>query len=153
VAISKATTPKGRAKSLCSTLLSHSTLAPCPNENEFMGGTISGARSVQPWPLGASARPLFAWLKVLQWRQLVACSGEQPAERLRVWYHNGEDSLEELNRRLGAICLHYDIPQEELRGWFFMTSGNEIPLRVANGYGELKIHTPLVQAIEGISPQ
>ena len=74
--------------------------------------------------------------------------GEQPAERLRVWYHNGEDSLEELNRRLGAICLHYDIPQEELRGWLFMTSGNEIPLRVANGYGELKIHTPLVQAIE-----
>jgi hypothetical protein len=74
--------------------------------------------------------------------------GEQPAERLRVWYHNGEDSLEELNRRLGAICLHYGIPQEELRGWFFMTSGNEIPLRVANGYGELKIHTTLVQAIE-----
>jgi RecA-family ATPase len=33
--------------------------------------------------------------------------GEQPAERLHVWYHNGEDNLEELQRRLGAICLHY----------------------------------------------
>ena len=66
--------------------------------------------------------------------------GKQPAERLRVRYHNGEDSLEELNRRLGAICLHYKIPQEELSEWFFMTSGNEMPLRVANGYGELKIY-------------
>ena len=74
--------------------------------------------------------------------------GEQPTERLRVWYHNGEDSREELNRRLGAICLHYGIPQEELSGWFFMTSGNEVPLRVANGYGELKIDSALIRGIE-----
>jgi RecA-family ATPase len=74
--------------------------------------------------------------------------GEQPTERVRVWYHNGEDSIEELKRRLGAICLHYQIPLWELRGWFFMTSGNEVPLRVANGYGELKIHNELVRCIE-----
>jgi hypothetical protein len=73
--------------------------------------------------------------------------GEQPTERLRCWYHNGEDTLEELNRRLGAICLHYKIPQEELRDWFFMTSGNEVPLRVAAGYSELKIDEPLVKCI------
>jgi RecA-family ATPase len=73
--------------------------------------------------------------------------GEQPTERLRVWYHNGEDSIEELRRRLGAICLHYEIPQEELRDWFFMTSGNEVPLRVANGYSDLKIDEPLVKCI------
>src|SRR5262249_25706438 len=24
--------------------------------------------------------------------------GEQPSERLRIWYHNGEDNIEELNR-------------------------------------------------------
>jgi RecA-family ATPase len=69
--------------------------------------------------------------------------GEQPAERLRVWYHNGEDSLEELHRRLGAICLHYGIPQEELRDWLFVTSGNEIPLRVAKGYSNLEIDVRL----------
>jgi RecA-family ATPase len=74
--------------------------------------------------------------------------GEQPLSRLRVWFHNGEDSREELKRRLGAICLHYDIPLEELRGWFFMTSGNEVPLKVANGYGELRIDNVLVQCIE-----
>jgi RecA-family ATPase len=69
--------------------------------------------------------------------------GEQPEERLRVWYHNGEDSLEELHRRLGAICLHYGIPQEELRDWLFVTSGNEIPLRVAKGYSNLEIDVRL----------
>jgi hypothetical protein len=74
--------------------------------------------------------------------------GEQPEARLRVWYHNGEDNLEELNRRLVAICLHYGIPQEELQGWFFMSSGNEVPLRVANGYSDLKIDKVLVRCIE-----
>ena len=74
--------------------------------------------------------------------------GEQPTERLRVWYHNGEDNLEELTRRLVAICLHYGIPQEELQDWFFMTSGNEVPLKVAKGYGDLKIDSHLIKCIE-----
>jgi RecA-family ATPase len=72
---------------------------------------------------------------------------EQPEARLRVWLHNGEDNLDELNRRLGAICAHYGIPQNELENWFFMTSGNEVPLRVANGYNELRLDRPLIQCI------
>ena len=75
--------------------------------------------------------------------------GEQPEARLRVWLHNGEDTLEELNRRLVAICKYYKIPQEELEGWFFMTSGNEVPLKVANGYSDLKIDQVLIKCIEG----
>jgi RecA-family ATPase len=73
--------------------------------------------------------------------------GEQPTERLRVWYHNGEDSLEELHRRVAAVCQHFNIPQEELRDWFFMTSGNEVPLRVATGYSDLRIDQPLISLI------
>ena len=30
-----------------------------------------------------------------------------------------------------------------------MTSGNEVPLRVAKGYSELKIDAPLIKCIEG----
>ena len=74
--------------------------------------------------------------------------GEQPDARLRVWFHNGEDNLEELYRRLGAICLHYAIPQEELQGWLFLTSGNEVPLRVANGYSDIKLDKVLIKCIE-----
>jgi hypothetical protein len=47
----------------------------------------------------------------------------------------------------GIRRQRYDIPQQELSGWFFMTSGNEVPLRVANGYKELKIDVPLIAHI------
>jgi RecA-family ATPase len=74
-------------------------------------------------------------------------TGEQPEERCRVWVHNGEDSIEELNRRIVAICKSYGIPQTELDGWLFVTSGNEMPLKIAHGYSELKIDAALVEEI------
>ena len=55
---------------------------------------------------------------------------EQPEVRCRVWLHNGEDSREELNRRIVAICQHYKIPQEELQDWLFLTSGTEMALKL-----------------------
>ena len=73
--------------------------------------------------------------------------GEQPEERLRVWYHNGEDPRDEIDRRLAAICQHYKIPQEELQGWLWTTSGTEFPLRVAKGYANLEIDAALVRQI------
>jgi RecA-family ATPase len=71
--------------------------------------------------------------------------GEQPKARCKVWIHNGEDSRPELLRRIVAICQRYNIPQEELVGWLFLTSGTEMPLKVANGYSDLKIDTPLIE--------
>jgi RecA-family ATPase len=61
---------------------------------------------------------------------------------LRVWYHNGEDTMDELKRRLAAICQHYEIPLTDLaNGNFFMTSGNEVPLRVAQSYSQVQVQT------------
>ena len=100
--------------------------------------------TISPGGFGKSSLDMVELVAMATCRNLL---GEQPTERLRCWFHNGEDPLEELNRRLGAICLHYGIPQEELRGWFFMTSGNEVPLRVANGYSDLKIHELLIKCI------
>jgi RecA-family ATPase len=73
--------------------------------------------------------------------------GEQPSVQCRVWLHNGEDSREELDRRTLAICQYYSIPQEELVGWLFQTSGAEMPLKVANGYHDLRLDRPLIQEI------
>jgi RecA-family ATPase len=47
----------------------------------------------------------------------------------------------ELQRRLAGICQHYGIPMEELEGWFFMTSGNEVPLRVAESWNQVRLNT------------
>src|SRR5262249_6532566 len=73
--------------------------------------------------------------------------GEQPSERLRVWIHNGEDNLIELNRRIAAICQLHKIDMHELEGCLFLTSGNEFPLKVATGYNDLSIDGRLVDRI------
>jgi RecA-family ATPase len=66
-----------------------------------------------------------------------------PSGPLRVWYHNGEDPMDELHRRLAAICQYYSISLEDLltSGNLFMTSGNEVPLRVASSVSELHART------------
>jgi RecA-family ATPase len=73
--------------------------------------------------------------------------GEQPDRRRRVWLHNGEDPRVELDRRVLAVCQHYGIPQEELTGWFVITSGVDMELKVARGYNELKLDNRLLGEI------
>jgi hypothetical protein len=76
-----------------------------------------------------------------------ALLGVQPDERLRVWVHSGEESLEELQRRVLAICQHFEVPQEELTETLYLTSGTQLPLQVARGYNELKLDGPLIEQI------
>jgi AAA domain len=57
---------------------------------------------------------------------------EQPEERCRVWYHNAEDDLDEIYRRIAGICQHYGIDQAELEGWLFPTSGIDMPIKIAS---------------------
>jgi RecA-family ATPase len=102
------------------------------------GGTVA------PGGTGKSSLEMVEGVSMATGRNLL---GEEPKERVRVWYHNGEDNMDELNRRLAAICQYYDIPLEELPGWFFMTSGNEVPLRVAQGYSNQNIDHRLVKCI------
>jgi hypothetical protein len=102
------------------------------------GGTVA------PGGTGKSSLIMVEGVSMSTARNLL---GEQPGERVRVWYHNGEDNMDELNRRVAAICQYYDIPLKELEGWFFMTSGNEVPLRVAQGYSNLNIDHRLVKCI------
>jgi RecA-family ATPase len=97
-----------------------------------------------PGGMGKSSLEMVELLAMATARNLL---GEQPTERLRVWLHNGEDPMEEMLRRLAAVCQHYGIPQEELQGYLWITSGNEFPLRVAKGYANLEINEGLVRQI------
>ena len=97
-----------------------------------------------PGGMGKSSLDMVEAIAMATCRNLL---GEQPEERLRVWYHNGEDPRDEIDRRLAAICQHYRIPQEELQGWLWTTSGTEFPLRVAKGYANLEIDAVLVRQI------
>jgi hypothetical protein len=49
---------------------------------------------------------------------------------LRVWYWNGEDSREELEKKVAAILLHYEIDPSELGDRLILDSGHDLPLRL-----------------------
>jgi RecA-family ATPase len=120
-------------------------------QREFLFGrhyqrrVVSG--TVAPGGTGKSSLVMVESVAMATGRDLM--DEGKAKERLRVWYHNGEDNMLELKRRLAAICQYYEIPQEELRDWFFMTSGNEVPLRVAESYNQVRLSTdlPLVKQI------
>jgi hypothetical protein len=98
--------------------------------------TVSG--TVAPGGTGKSSLVLVECIAMSTARNLL---GEKAEQRLRVWYHNGEDNIPELQRRVAGVCQHYEIPMEELEGWFFMTSGTEVPLRVAESWNQVRLNT------------
>lgn len=57
--------------------------------------------------------------------------GDKPSAPLRVWYWNGEDPREEIERRVAAICLHYRIAPEEIAGRLFIDSGRDSEVVIA----------------------
>ena len=54
-----------------------------------------------------------------------------PSERARVWYWNGEDPREELDRRIMAAMLHYRLTPEDIDGYLFTDIGREMPIIIA----------------------
>jgi RecA-family ATPase len=46
-----------------------------------------------------------------------------------------------------AICEYFKIPMAELTDWLFVTSGNEVPLKVAGGYNNFSIDKHLIDKI------
>jgi AAA domain len=97
--------------------------------------------TIAPGGTGKTSLVMVEALAMATCRNLL---GEQPEERCRVWLHNGEDGLNELLLRLGAVCKHYGIRDEEWQGWLFLTSGTTLPLRVAHGYSDLKLDAALI---------
>src|SRR5687768_8766369 len=43
----------------------------------------------------------------------------RPHGRAKVWIWNGEDPAEELERRVAATCLRYDVAREDIDGQLF----------------------------------
>jgi hypothetical protein len=66
-----------------------------------------------------------------------------------VWYLGLEDPLEEYERRIAAIMLHYGIDQAELNGRFFLDSGRGGRFVMAGAEkGGLVIRRPVIAAIK-----
>jgi AAA domain/Bifunctional DNA primase/polymerase, N-terminal len=57
--------------------------------------------------------------------------GIQPAQKLRVWYWNGEDPMQELRRRFAAACKYYGLTKDDIGGHLFIDSGRTMPIVIA----------------------
>jgi hypothetical protein len=71
--------------------------------------------------------------------------GIEPIRPMRVWYWNGEDPQEELERRVIAICLHYNIDRCEIEKNLFLDSGRDTEIIVAT---QTKTGTAIATPVE-----
>ena len=72
----------------------------------------------------------------------------EATKRCKVWYWNGEDPRDELDRRFLATCLHYGISQADLEGRLFVDSGRDTPIVIAREErAGLVIAEPVVAAV------
>lgn len=57
---------------------------------------------------------------------------EEPIhEQVNVWVINGEDPMEEMQRRFAAIMIHYNIKPEQVQGKLFLDAGRDLQIQFA----------------------
>ena len=85
--------------------------------------------TVAPGGVGKSSLSLVEAVAMCTGRPLLGISVREP---LRVWVINLEDPLEEIERRVTAILLHFDIDPAELGDRLHLTSGRDTKVIVAS---------------------
>jgi len=101
--------------------------------------------TIAPGGLGKSSLALVEAIAMATGRNLLGAVVQRP---LRVWYWNGEDPREEVERRVAAILLNYQIDPDELDGRLFLDSGRDTPLVIVERVGErIVVMRPLVAGI------
>ena len=71
--------------------------------------------------------------------------GEQVREQCNVWVVNLEDPLEEMQRRLVAAMLHFNIAPEDIEGRLFLDAGRDMQIMFASqGRDGIQVHDDLV---------
>jgi hypothetical protein len=74
--------------------------------------------------------------------------GVVPEETVAVWIWNGEDPLDELERRLAAIAIHYGLSPEDIGGRLFVDSGRSTKIKIATqARTGTQIAVPLVDSL------
>jgi hypothetical protein len=85
--------------------------------------------TVAPGGVGKSSLQLVEAIAMATGRLLL---GTQVVEPLTVWIINLEDPLEELERRVLAVLLHFNIHPDELGGRLFLNSGRDTKVVIAS---------------------
>jgi hypothetical protein len=102
--------------------------------------------TVSPGCLGKTSNSIVEALSMTSGRSL---SGTKPPAPLRVWIFNAEDPRDEMERRIMAACIHYNLTPKDLEGKLFVDTGREQELVVAieDKRAGVKIQSPIVEAV------
>lgn len=101
--------------------------------------------TVSPGGVGKTALGVIEAFSMTTGRPLL---GIAPEERVNVWLWNGEDPLEEMQRRVMAAAMHYEIKREEFEGRLFVDSGRQMPVVIAEQTRDgAKIMAPVVDQV------
>ena len=101
--------------------------------------------TVAPGAVGKSSLVLVEAIAMAIGRPLL---GVPVPKRLRVWYWNGEDPIEEIERRVAAICIHYGIDGRDLEGFLFLDSGRTSSIVIASRTKDgAKVAEPVVAGL------
>lgn len=100
--------------------------------------------TLAPGGFGKTSEVMVEMLAMATGRNLL---GFKPVRPLNVWYWNLEDPMDELERRLAAICLHYGITKDDIGGRLFVNSGRQDRLVIATRSKEQTIIAPAAQGL------
>jgi len=89
---------------------------------QFLSATVA------PGGVGKSSLSIVEAVAMAAGRDLLEV---RPVKPLRVWYWNGEDPEEEIERRVMAACLHFGVDPSEIEGRLFLDSGRDTELVIA----------------------
>jgi hypothetical protein len=78
--------------------------------------------------MGKTSLSLVEAIAMASGKDLLGATVREP---LRVWGWNGEDPRDEIERRVAAILLHYNLSSDDLGGRLCFDSGRDLPINLA----------------------
>lgn len=94
---------------------------------------------------GKSSMTMVEAVSMAIGRDLLRGKWALPTGALRVWVHNGEDPMDELQRRLVAICMEHGVEPQEAASNLFLTSGRDTRIIVAEELDGTVVQIPAVR--------
>ena len=102
--------------------------------------------TVAPGGVGKSSLIIAEALAMASGRKLLKVT---PIRPLRVWLWNGEDPVDELERRIAAAMVYYNITSDDLGGRLSVDSGRAQPIVIADQTRDgTAIAEPVINAVK-----
>ena len=115
------------------------TLYGCHYVRQFVSTTVA------PSKVGKSSLEICEALAMASGKPLL---GAAPSGPLRVWLWNGEDPIEELQRRVAACMMHYGLTREDVGDRLFVDTGRHMPIVLATAARDgARIAEPVVRDV------